>query len=227
VGRWFSTLTAWEDTREGALVTEQRIEKGVCYKDGVFTDTLRIDGSTTDATHYLWLTVAPNDRHTGIEGTGVILNPAAGQTGNAITVSDPYTVLEWLEITDWGGDGRVKAGISCSGSDAANSTISYCIIHDVANTNGGGSGIGCTGANSKIYRNIIYETGTPTLNSGMGYISGWANISVIGNTIYNVNTGIYRDNDGTYGTFYNNIIMNCATANFGANMSSRLRAQTT
>ncbi|MFH0920903.1 MAG: chitobiase/beta-hexosaminidase C-terminal domain-containing protein [Fibrobacterota bacterium] len=214
VGRWYNTLQAWENARQGDLVADNRLEKGVCYKDGIFTSGLTIDGSTTDATHYLWLTVAADERHNGIAGTGVVVNPSAS-TG-AIAIADPYSVVEWLEVTDWGGSGNNNVAIG-AGTGSANSTIRYCIVHDEYENNGG-TAISSNQVGSKVYRNLIYETGTATVHFGIAG-TGWGNMSVVSNTIYNTGTGLYRDNDGAFGPFYDNIVMGCATANF-TNMTS-------
>ncbi|MFH0921096.1 MAG: hypothetical protein V1913_12130 [Fibrobacterota bacterium] len=215
VGRWYSTLQSWETAREGDLVAETRLEKGVCYKDGALTGTLTIDGSTTNASYYMWLTVGPGERHNGTAGTGVVLNPSG--TGTVISIADPYTVVAWLEITDWGGGGFNTNAIVMGDAGAVNSTVRYCILHDeVLNNSGSAISISRDGCN--IYRNLIYETGTPTMSCGISG-SGYVNFNVINNTIYNVVKGIYRDYNGVKGPWYNNIVMGSTTANF-TNMAS-------
>ena len=88
IRRQFSTLPAWEDCISGAaptcnnyfpvtggnLVTEDRSEVGIAYKDVVYNAganvNVLIDGSTTDATHTITLTADPGNRHNGIAGNG-------------------------------------------------------------------------------------------------------------------------------------------------------------
>jgi hypothetical protein len=90
-------LQAWETAQGGDLAAGNRVEVGVAYNDGPFTAGLTIDGNTTDATHYMKLTVEPFQRHTGTAGTGVVLD--GGNAGsNGITVQDDYTVVEWFEL---------------------------------------------------------------------------------------------------------------------------------
>ena len=81
--RAFSGATAiqdWEDAREGDLVSEDRLEVGITYKDGSFTNSATVQASITDANHFMALTVAPGQRHNGTAtggagaGAGVILN---------------------------------------------------------------------------------------------------------------------------------------------------------
>ncbi|MHC4769166.1 MAG: family 16 glycoside hydrolase [Planctomycetota bacterium] len=109
IERAYNTMQAWEDDRlpddtggrGGDLVGENRCEVGVCYNDGAFSDRLVISGSTTDADHYMMLTVAEGQRHNGIADSGARIDAGGGWTAqNAIDVEDEYTRIEWLEITD-------------------------------------------------------------------------------------------------------------------------------
>lgn len=191
VGRWYSTLQAWETARQGDLITRNAIEKGVAYKDGTFTAGITIFGSTTDANHYMWLTVAPTDRHTGTAGTGVILDRNNGN-GNVINIDDVYTIVEWFEITNWG-TGTHKA-IEISNS---NVTVRNCIIHDDTPPSGTQNGItfGNTKTNINIYNCIFYNiTGSAILtdNDAPNYIYN--------NTFYNMsNYGISSLSGGNSG----------------------------
>ncbi|MHC4716244.1 MAG: right-handed parallel beta-helix repeat-containing protein, partial [Planctomycetota bacterium] len=101
IERAYNTMQAWEDARQGDLVGDGRREVGVCYNDGAFTDRLVISGSTTDAVHYMNLTVADGHRHDGVKDSGARIHAGGGWTAqNAIDVEDEYTRIEWLEITD-------------------------------------------------------------------------------------------------------------------------------
>jgi hypothetical protein len=95
-------IQGWGSARGGNLVEENRREIGVCSNDGVFRSTNRfavatIKGSQTDAVHYMELTVAENQRHNGLAGSGVILD-GANRTKYEIRVMDDYTRVEWLEM---------------------------------------------------------------------------------------------------------------------------------
>jgi hypothetical protein len=98
IQRVYNTLQAWEDDVDGDLVADKRSEIGVCYNDGWFTDRLVISGSTTDADHYMRLTVAEGQRHNGLPNTGAGVDGITFGGLDSITVEDEYTRSEWLEI---------------------------------------------------------------------------------------------------------------------------------
>jgi len=75
------------------------IEKGEAYADGIFDAGVLIQGSTTDASHYMWLSAAPSQHHKGLAGGGVRLDPIA--LGHVIHIADHYSRVEGLEITGW------------------------------------------------------------------------------------------------------------------------------
>ncbi|MFC2092070.1 fibronectin type III domain-containing protein, partial [Elusimicrobiota bacterium] len=99
VKRSFNSIQDWENARDGDLVSDDRVEIGVCYADSVIDDTVIIDGSITSDTNYMKLTAAESDRHTGAAGTGVVIDPTAN--GHVVDIRDDHTVVEWLEITGW------------------------------------------------------------------------------------------------------------------------------
>ena len=117
IARKFDTLAQWEDCIDGpggagcegvssvSLVTDNRSETGIAYADGPFAAFV-IDGSVTDASHTITLTVDPGNGHLGIEGGGAVLdNGAVG--ADAISIRDNHVTLEWLDIKD-GGPGRQR-----------------------------------------------------------------------------------------------------------------------
>jgi hypothetical protein len=126
VTRAYNTINGWEIDREGDLLIANRLEMGVAYKDGAFTENVVIDGSVTDADRFMWLTVGAGQRHGGTEALvptdSVVLNPSVA--GHAISVQDDFTRIEWLEVTDWLGD--KAAGVHI---DADGTTYSRMIVH--------------------------------------------------------------------------------------------------
>ena len=76
----------------GNLVAADRVEVGVCYDDAALDEGVVIDGSTTDATHYMRLTVADQARHKGKAGAGVVLKPSKVK-GHAIAIKDDNLLL--------------------------------------------------------------------------------------------------------------------------------------
>ena len=151
ITRAFNTLQAWETARQGDLVTNDLREIGVCYNDGIFTNALIIDGSTTDATRYMHLTVASGERHDGTEGTGVRIQPSTLVHG--IQIMDPFTQVEWVEISDW----STNAGGSVDGininTGGTDGLVQYVIVHDDghgSNSNSDAGGIQVDGDNLSV-----------------------------------------------------------------------------
>ena len=156
IARQFDTLTEWEDCIDGqggspppaapcfyfpaptaSLLADNRREVGIAYDDEAvlpdFTDSLVIDGATTDATHNITLTVAPGNRHDGTAGTGVVIDPNANGHGIAVLVD--HTRVEWFEVTGWQGGGNEGVRIQ-----ADNTSYHYMIVHDHDSPNQNGDG---------------------------------------------------------------------------------------
>jgi len=183
IARAYNTIQDWEDARDGDLVTEDRLEVGVAYKDGTFTAGATINDSTTDATHYMQLTVADGQRHDGTAGTGVLIDPSS--TGHVITVSDEYTIVEWLEISDFGLLNQYYGGVYLS--IAANTKVRYNLIHDniyyaqsVGVYDDGSAG------GHEIYNNIIYcGPQEAAMAAGISTYGPSAASQIYNNTVYN------------------------------------------
>ncbi len=165
IRRAYTSIQAWERDRQGNLVAEDRLEVGVCYNDGPFTtrspwELARIQGSVTDAEHFMWLTAADGAQHQGLAGAGVVLD-GASRTRYGILVADDYTRIEGLElkgfrrnflaaaITVWKARGVVLErllihdfewprfeGAGIEGAMRSEFTARSCIIYD-----GGAAGI--------------------------------------------------------------------------------------
>jgi hypothetical protein len=119
ISRAYNTFSAWETARQGNLVGESRREVGVAYDDGDFTDANQswpvfISGSTVDSTHYMTITVAEGQRHTGVAGNGVLLTGG----GDVIEIEDEYTVIEWIQISGFSGDNTDGITVHTSPSGA-------------------------------------------------------------------------------------------------------------
>jgi hypothetical protein len=131
ISRAYNTLQSWEDARDGDLVTDNRREVGVCYNDGAFTSRLTINGSTTDVSHYMMVTVAEGQRHNGTAGTGARIDAGGGFSDRPISVKDQYTRIEWLEITNWLDDwSGIYFDEDPASDNADNSSVSYLILHN-------------------------------------------------------------------------------------------------
>lgn len=134
---------------------EHRLEVGLCYKDAVFNELVVIDGSTTDSTRYMWLTVAPGQRHNGIAGSGVVWKNSIDKTGRVLQISDPYTRVEWLEFDCSSMPSGDYDVVSCqSGGD--NVSINNIIVHDLTGDYANAFEFWSGGTNSRM------ETVSPT-----------------------------------------------------------------
>ncbi|MCH8005435.1 MAG: right-handed parallel beta-helix repeat-containing protein [Planctomycetes bacterium] len=158
ISRAYGTLQAWEDDRQGDLVAGNRREVGVCYNDATpFTSGVVIDGSTTDADHYLTLTVAEGQRHDGTAGSGARIDAGGGFGVAPIYIQNQYTRVEWLEVFGFNdGMAAVKTHIDANG---AYPTIENMIMHDYT---GGypGAGVSVNAAGATVRNCIIYD-GSP------------------------------------------------------------------
>ena len=153
-GRDYSTITAWESAQQGDLVLLNEIHKGEMYNDSPFDETLNIDGSITDANHYMWLTVAAGERHNGSASTGAVIdNQGVMGSTDVIGASDDYTKIEWIRFTGFNGINFGKA-ISIG---AANITISKVIIHDFLDAINNVDGIRSTNGTGTVDNSIIYN----------------------------------------------------------------------
>ena len=141
----------------GDLLAANRLEVGVAYKDGTFTETVSIGGSTTDASRFMWLTVAEGQRHDGtaaIVGTDhVVLDPTIA--GHGFAVLDDYTRVGWFEVTGWTGSGNEGVRIQ------ANDTFfNHMIVHDALDTKADGFFFNDGGDWTATIRNtIVYNVG--------------------------------------------------------------------
>jgi hypothetical protein len=203
VGRWYTDLSAWETGRQGDLVARNAIERALPYYDvGPDTNSLVISGWSVDANHYVEVYVPPSERHRGKAGVNnYVMNPSG--TADAINISVPYTIIDGLEITDWGaGGGFSSVAIYIN---ANNATIKNNIIHDYVAGNGGNviyNQIGTSG--HRISNNIIYGA-----SNGLYIDTSPAVISyVFNNTVYNMTGKCYWSSNNS-ALFKNNIAQSC------------------
>jgi len=151
ISRKFTTFQAWEScvsagaacpgVSSASLVTDNRSEVGIAYKDTPFNlaGDVEIDGSVTDATHTITLTADGINRHNGTAGTGVIVDAQGGP--HQLLVKDAYVTVEWLEHRNLG-SGVSRGLLSVRGllSDPAppkNVLLQNLLIHDFFNSTAG------------------------------------------------------------------------------------------
>ncbi|MHC4210820.1 MAG: right-handed parallel beta-helix repeat-containing protein, partial [Planctomycetota bacterium] len=128
ISRAYNTFQAWEDDRDGDLVGENRREVAVAYNDSAFTAGATIDDSTTDAGHYMMITVAEGQRHSGVAGTGARID-AQGTSADVIVLSDEYVRIEWLALTNFDGSSSAD-GIVTTLNNGANAYVSHVLMYD-------------------------------------------------------------------------------------------------
>jgi hypothetical protein len=196
IERAHHSIRAWEAARNGDLVGDDRREVGVCYNDGPFYANNRfslatIQGSRTDAVHYMWVTVAEGHRHNGIAGSGVVLD-GRNRTKYGIRVKDDYTRVEWLEFKRfrrWGGSASVQV------KKAQSVLLGQLIVHDFYSRWFSVVGIKGSRKSNFTARNcIIYDGDTAAIRTNRS--GGTALIENC--TIYGMSgRGIYED-DGKY-----------------------------
>ena len=155
-GRDYSTITAWETGQEGDLITRNTIEKGEMYNDGPFNENILIDLSTTDANHFLWLTVAPTDRHDGTahDGTNFTGAHLTATTGKVLEVTDNYTIVEWIIFHEWGSGSTEKLALDMSRQD---SIARYNVFWGGNSPDPTASAIAADRDRVTVYNNVIYN----------------------------------------------------------------------
>jgi hypothetical protein len=189
-------------TPDSAIITAE------CYDDDgdLADEDITIDGFTTDATNYVKITSLSTERHTGIAGTGFVID-VSGTDSNGIYIRDFYTVVEWIEIKNWVSQFTAsRTGIKMD-FVGDNSTVQNCIAHD---SEAADEHIGIqVDDGGQAYNNIVYDV------SGDGIDSTATNAGdIYNNTVYNCG-GIGVDTNG--GNTKNNIaIGNGTDFSFGA-----------
>jgi hypothetical protein len=209
IKRAYNDLQSWETARQGDLVAEARTEVAVAYDDGDFTSALALDGSATDATHYMEITVASGQRHAGQSGVGAVLD--MNDSGTGITVSDDYARIEWLQVRRTGG-ANDRAGLDVV--SASNVLLENLLIHDF---NGAASCYGIHGGanSSATVRNCVVYDGT-----GRGIVADAASstLTVENCTVYGITgRGVSRVSGALTAT--NTITMGCSIEDFGSGLT--------
>ena len=178
----YNTLAAWEDANDGDLVTAATREIAEVYNDdGPLSGGVLIDGSTTNSSYYMVIRAPVGERHSGIAGTGVVINgDPSGES--VIQLDDSYPRIEWIE---------------CDGSDNLDTSDSGCI----GTTLYGGHLTGRQIKNVLVYDSVdhgIYITGIALLmnsfiynNADTGVRSSYANDTLTVQNTTSFNNGVH------------------------------------
>jgi hypothetical protein len=206
ITRAYNDIQTWENARDGNLVSNEYVEVGVCYKDGPFlmTGETRFDDSITDSTHYMHLTVAEGQRHNGTAGTGVVVDGQGGVGTHLFNIRDPYTRLEWLEITNIY-DNLGQPIITDNPPDADGSLIAHILLHDYSSDV---RGINIYG--SVTVRNCILYDGDVGIRMYEDYIT----VTMDNNTVYNISGDGFSIRQTANAIMRNNISVGCGGQDF-------------
>ena len=190
-GRDYSTITAWEAGQKGDLIVRNTIEKGEMYDDGPFNDNILIDLSTTDVNHFLWLTVAPTDRHNGTahDGTNFTGAHLTATTGKVLEEADNFTIVEWIIFHEWGSGSTEKLALDMSQKD---SIARYNIFWGGNAPDPTASAIAADRDRVTVYNNIVYNLpGGSNGGEGIQTQSTGGVFKAYNNTVYNCAIGFF------------------------------------
>lgn len=169
---------------------------------------------TTDATHYILVTVPPSERHAGTYDTSKyrieVSNANPLQIHHGV-----YIVVEWLQIYLINGSNR-PVYLGGATNSASNITVRNCIVLVASNFgyNGAihGSYTGNAGTNVYIYNNLIYGGLSTSAWGFQNEIPG--NYYLWNNTVVNFTGGLNRNGNGNV-VAKNNLLSVTTTAATG------------
>ena len=172
----------------------------VAYNDTPFVSGVAINGYTTDATHFITLTVADasqvvsgnTQQHSGTAGTGVVIDSGGGP-GGVIEIFEDFTRLHWFEVT--GVKGVLPSGYVIT-VGAQEVEISHVLVHDfddAANPTNDGISIADSGAadfySLAVRNSIIYDGQDRCIQGDQADDT----VTVENTTVYGCQSGIHQD----------------------------------
>lgn len=203
IRRAFSSIQTWEDARQGDLVAGKRIEVGVLYGDGPFrcrpaadsgchfegerAEAMAvIDGSVTNAGHYMALKVAEGEGHRGTAGSTVVLD-GEGFVKHGIRVRDHHTRITGLELRGFGGHEGAGA---IAVERARHVLLENLLIHDLDGTRPSVVGVRAGVLGDFTLRNtIIHGGGTGVRMDHPTATGAVENCTVYGTTSWGIDEG--------------------------------------
>lgn len=209
----YTSLSAWEAGRQGDLVANDYIEVAECYAMAD-TSTLTISGSTVDSGHYMSITVATGQGHSGVWDANKYY---IQQSLNVIVISDNYVRITGIQLDCTYSGTNSRNGINISGITGVQ--LNRNIIKFSGSSTNETDGIYCSSSTStaRIWNNIIYGWGT----GGTGYglrcagtdTSDTTSTWCLNNTVVGCTSGIYSNYKGNISK--NNLISGCTTTASG------------
>jgi hypothetical protein len=120
------------------------------YKGGGdLDDQVTVAFAGQSVTNFVTLTSPEGERHTGVAGTGAVIDPSSG--GPVIDCNTPFTVIEWLEVKDF--TQSWTFAVDCDG--ATSSIIRNNIVHDSSGTDYTGGIL--LGSENSVLNNTVYN----------------------------------------------------------------------
>lgn len=197
----YTTLSAWEAANQGDLVTADEVRVAECYNDwpSGLNDVVNIDGSTTDATRYMAITVAAGHRHTGKPDTGFRIVRSAAYSA-VIIFNDPSCRASWLDVRNTGAEG---SAFRQNGTNGSNSRASRCIGRTT------GTAVYVSAFATLAYAYQCLAIGSPVGFSGTGT---YGTFDMVGSVASGCGTGFVLESPGTTGKRVANCVAyNCTT----------------
>ncbi|MCK5177905.1 MAG: right-handed parallel beta-helix repeat-containing protein, partial [Candidatus Omnitrophica bacterium] len=211
VGRWFTTLAAWEGAREGDITVngQDAIERALCYADGsgpgagaIDTSTPTIDGWTTDEEHYIEIIVPKSERHTGVWTLGAYTLSTSSNAPNLFVHAD-YTKVRGLQVESQSEGRHYAVRVAAAGVEVTDNIIKGANMASMKNWNFGI--LLSEDSDANVANNIIYHFKSSG-KKGRGIVGGKnSDARVYNNTIYGCDVGLDRGLGGGTWITQNNI----------------------
>lgn len=206
----YTSLSAWEadyggidfgGNPPGDLVAADKI--AVVRIEGTWTlpdtQSLDIDGWTTDDAHYIHIYTTTEARHDGTAGSGYRLEPSDEPLFSTVA----HLRIEGLEISGPSYDGHLIYLAPDTAEGVGEIHFGYNLIHgDGASTSSGIMNYSCQGT-LKAWNNIIYDVGEPGYTAGIQNGAGTAYL--YNNTIVDIISGFAIRSGGDQVTVKNNL----------------------
>ena len=207
----YTTLSAWEAANQGDLVAADEVRVAECYNDwpSGLIDAVNIDGSTTDATRYMAITVAAGHRHTGKPDTGFRIVRSSAYSA-VIIFGDPSCRASWLDVRNTGAGGTA---IRQNGTNGSNSRASRCIARTT------GTAAYVSGFATLAYAYQCLAIGAPVGFSGTGT---YGTFDMVGCVASGCATGYLLDSPGTTGKRVANCVAYNCTTNYTGTFDAAL-----
>lgn len=162
-----------------------------CYDDdGDLSDKVLIDGSTTNSTNYMKVTVPLSERHSGTASSGFKLTRTQSVDNDYLLyVLDDYFVIEFAILKIVGGGNNGFTGVVLD-RFINGLRVSNCIIYATSEIRNN-KGVTSEGnATQYVYNCILYGWTDSTFGTGEGLHSERGSAVFYNNTLYNCRTGI-------------------------------------